>query len=34
MTLGSKILGFTLILFGMILLMFVLVGVIGDVRAM
>ncbi len=34
MTLGSKILGFTLIFFGLTLLVFVLVGVIGDVRGM
>jgi len=34
MTLGSKILGFTLIFFGLMLLVFVLTGVIGDVRGM
>ncbi len=33
MTLGSKILGFTLIAFGLILLIFVMVGVFGDVTA-
>ncbi|MBI5911254.1 MAG: hypothetical protein HY848_15045, partial [Betaproteobacteria bacterium] len=31
MTLGSKILGFTLIAFGLLLLVFVLIGVFGDV---
>ena len=34
MTLGSKILGFTLIFFGLTLLVFVLIGVVGDVRHM
>jgi hypothetical protein len=31
MTTGSKILGFTLIAFGLLLLVFVLIGVFGDV---
>jgi hypothetical protein len=31
MTTGSKILGFTLIGFGLLLLVFVLIGVFGDV---
>ena len=34
MALGSRILGFTLIFFGLTLLVFVVVGVIGDVRGM
>jgi cytochrome b subunit of formate dehydrogenase len=34
MTLGSRILGFTLIFFGLTLLVFVTIGVIGDVRGM
>jgi cytochrome b subunit of formate dehydrogenase len=33
MTLGSKILGFTLIFFGLMLLVFVLTGVLGDLSA-
>ena len=33
MTTGSKILGFTLIFFGLVLLVFVLIGVIGDLMA-
>jgi hypothetical protein len=31
MTRGSKILGFTLISFGLLLLVFVLIGIFGDV---
>ena len=31
MTLGSKILGFTLIAFGLLLLVFVVIGIFGDV---
>ncbi len=32
MTLGSKILGFTLIAFGLLLLVFVLTGIIADLN--
>jgi hypothetical protein len=33
MTRGSRILGFTLITFGLLLLVFVLIGVFGDVTS-